>query len=773
MVLFSVVDDALIHSASRVLFMRDDIRRRQRSLLPNRFALLAAGAALGTLLSSQAQAQEQSSDQLPEIVVTAQKRTENLQDVPISVSAFSADELKATGIDSVRELFQLSPGLQFNDLAGLGQVYLRGVGTPATGPGIENPVALYVDGVYRGDQAGASVDLGNVASVEVLSGPQGTLFGRNATGGLIQVFTKDPSHTFAGDIRAGYGNYDTVVGDFYVTGGLASNLAANLAVQIRQQGDGYGTNLYNGKSVDYDNYQNVSSKLLFDFTDNFSLKLSGDYSHETTTYSSETVPGTIHQGGPRPAMGLHDVYTADGSYTHLERYGGAATFTYKMDWATLTNITAWRKSTYEHADGNSPPGPYAFALYFLEPHTQASEELQLSSAPGQSVIWTAGVYLFHEVSEWTPATPWSSSCGPYAIPTGPDCNDWIPTSKGDLNVWIHNVTKSAAFYAQASKEIFDNTNLTLGGRVTYEQRIFDNSIDFFGQPYGYLNVDSSTFYPGGPPFHGTLSYTKPTWRIAVDHKFNETAMVYLSYNRGFKSGGFTSPTLSAVPLQPEILDAFELGLKTELFDRHLRLNSSVYDYEYKNIQVNSYVGGFPSYVNAARARLYGLDVSASAIVTPSFTISANLNLEHTEFLEFPNAPAYTPNPDFPYGNIALGPNGSGIDASGNELPRAPKVSGNISATYTVPVGSGELQLTGQFSYDGGWYSDPENRVRQDAYGLVNLTADWRSQGGFGVKLWVKNLTDKGYAAYILSDTGGDSIAYSPPRTFGIELSQEF
>ena len=737
-------------------------------------AVIAAGVALltpGVSAAATTMMDEATGSELQEVIVTAQRRTENLQDVPIAVQAFSADTLSAAGIDSVRDLSMVSPSLQFADAANWGQVYVRGIGSPAIGPGIESPVAIYVDGVYWASETASAVEFNNIQSIEVLNGPQGTLFGRNADGGLIQVHTKDPSQTFGGDVDAGYGNYQTTTADAYVTGGIADHVAADLAVQVRYQQQGFGTNLYDGTELDYNRYTMLRSKWLFTPTDDLTIKLSGDYEHAHGTYAIGPWPGTIPLGGPNPVPPHYNNEPYD-SRSDLNQEGVSATVAYRMDFATLTSISAWRQTYFNHNDvGTSPAGLFQYAIHEIEPHTQYSQELQLASPAGSSFTWTAGAYYFYEISKWTPATPYSGPCGGFGIPVAPTCDGYIPTNPNDIQIYVTNRTESWALYAQATKEIFDRTNLTLGIRDTNETRNYDNAAYVYGSPFGYLNIDGSAFYPGGPAFHGDLTMNQPTWRIALDHKFTDQVMAYVSYNRGFKSGGFTSPTVA--PLEPETLNAAEIGLKSEFLDRRLRLNVAAYDYDYKNIQVNSYVGNFPTFVNGASARLYGLDTTLNAIVTHNFSVNAAVSLEHTKFDQFPNSPSYEPNPVFPYGNIALGPNGTGLDAAGNQLPRAPKFAGNVSGTYTHPLADGDLGFTALYSYDSGWYTDSQNRLKQGGYGTLNLSADWKSARGFGVQLWGKNLTDETYASYAASSGAGDLVSYTPPRTYGITLSQKF
>jgi len=214
-------------------------------------------------------------DEVQEIIVTAQRRKERLQDVPIVVSAFAGDQLEAAGVQSTLDLAAVTPGLEFGTQAAYGQPFLRGVGTVANGPGVESPVALYVDGIYYGAMIGSVLTLNNIEQVEVLKGPQGTLFGRNATGGLIQITTKDPTQKFGGYVDAGYGSYNTATGDLYVSGGATHSVAADLSVHYQDQGTGFGRNAFTNSEVNKTKDLSVRSKWVFTPSDATSIKLQG------------------------------------------------------------------------------------------------------------------------------------------------------------------------------------------------------------------------------------------------------------------------------------------------------------------------------------------------------------------------------------------------------------------------------------------------------------------------------------------------------------------
>jgi len=727
-------------------------------------ATFAAGATFGLQGVGLADGTSTGADQLSEITVTAQRRTENLQQVPIAVQAFSAESLAAQNINGLRDLAVVAPSLTFSDALGNAQITLRGIGTPVVGAGFENPVALYVDGVYYASLAGNVLDFNNVESVEVINGPQGTLFGRNATGGLVQIHTKDPKQEFGSDVSVGYGNYNTTLAEAYITGGLSDHVASNLAVQVRDQNEGYGKNLATGKDAYTDSYLAARNKWLFDLSPNLTLRISADALKSQNRVVESAFPGTSPLGGPNPVR-PHDYNSPYNAYSNTKQYGVAGTIAYNMGFATLNSISSWRRTQFEQLDAGMSTGDYGNAVYLKETHVQESQELQLVSATSSPLSWTVGAFYFRERAKWEPASPYSvTALGGYPV-----------NEAGQLTVDVDNVTRSWAAYAQATWQMFTHTNLTVGARYTDERKSNYNQLasPFFG-PLGYFSQDPTTspitnnFDPSSniAPFQGHLKANKVTWRAALDHQFTDHVMGYLSFNRGFRSGGFGVPTVTE--LKPETLDAYHIGLKTEILDNRLRLNSEAYYYDYKNIQVNAYVGGFPGYVNGPVARIYGIDEVATAVVTSNFTINAGLSLLHSKFGTFPNAPIYAQAPGPNFGNtVAEGP------ATGNQLPRASKAVFSLSGTYTLPLWTGSLDLTAAYSYNRGYNLDFQDDLRQGPFSLLNLAARWKSVNGFGVKLWAKNVTDKDYITFVNRGSNGDFTIWGAPRTYGVTLSKEF
>jgi iron complex outermembrane recepter protein len=695
-------------------------------------------------LADDAQPANSDTPVLEEVIVNAQRRRENLQDVPVTVTAMSQSQLDAVNVTGLDSLGVLVPSYQYSNITGWAQPRLRGIGTNAIGPGIENPVAVYVDGVYYASMMGAALEFANIDSVEVLDGPQGTLFGRNASGGLIQVHTRDPSQQLNGSVSVGYGNYNTSSGSFYVTGGITANIAADLSVLVHHQEDGYGRNLYTGTQIDLNDYELLRSKWRFTPSDNLKITLVADWGYVNNPADAQAAPGNVPLGGPN-SVPPHDGNGPFDPANKLHNSGLATTVDYQLAFARFLSITAYRDLRDRHEDSGTvianPEDSVSVNIY--ETHEQFTQEFQLSSLPGAALTWTLGAYYFHELSSWNPAWLTGGYFG-YPIFTATD----------------HNLTDSGALYAQVTREVFDKTNLTLGLRGTVERKRAD--IVESG-----VNQDGSLAYQEAAS--GSDRFDRLTWRAALDHRFSDAVMGYISYDRGFKSGGFNAVTVPLAPFKPEVVDAYELGSKTQLVDNRLRLNSSVYYYNYRDIQETSYTNdGILAIVNGASSHLYGLDLSAEARLTSNLTLEAGFNAEHAEFVSFPNAPHTEPaGPPF-FGN-----NGSQIDASGYQLPYAPKFVYSVAATYTLPTAVGRFGATASDTYDSGWFGEPDNRLHQGGYNVINLQGGWTSPHDFGIKLWAKNLTNRVYELYASSSSYASTVGYADPRTFGITFTQDF
>lgn len=773
---------------------------RQRHLWTAAISAVAAATASGAqaqpanqenaAAAAQPAADATSEGGLQDIVVTAQRRSENLQRVPISVSAATTERLTNSGIQNTIQLAEVIPGLTFTFIAGNTQVRIRGVGTNAFGPGIENPAAIYVDGVYLASTAAALFNLANIERVEVLKGPQGTLFGRNATGGLVQIITPDPSFDFRGLGRVTYGNYDTGSVDLYATGAVSSTVAADMAVHYQRQGDGYGTNILSGKDVNRQDHDLIfRSKLMFQPQSGVKFVLTGDYSYNkgSAGLTIQQKPGVENIGvfeklvtnrlDANPANdlplvnhgGFYDINANVEPRGVTRSYGLSLHGTIDLGGIDLKSISSYRRTIFDEAfDIERMPQDF---LRFdgTAKFKQLSQELQLSSNSGGPFVWTAGVYYFHSRDQWDPfGFTFGTAGAPFIFPgftlVEQTIEDFVKTD-------------SLAGYAQGTYEIMDGTRLTLGGRYTHEKREFGGTQQFIG----FIGPVAIPLVPPGTPvptpnlgIPSKVSFNNFSYRIAVDQEIADRILAYASYSTGFKSGGFNSQVPSNVPFKPEKLKAWEVGLKTELFDRRLRLNLAAFTYGYTNIQVNNYQPNGQLISNGAAARIKGVELEMLAQPVSGLTFNGSLAYTHDRFTNYPDADYNFLVPDCDFSI----PNSSRVcraSANGNKLPGSPTFTASLGFNYEHELASGKLGLSGNVYHNSGFYGTTDNdpRIHQEDYQLVNSSIYWESADNLRVTLWGKNLFDKDYARNVIISSNAVSYVASAPRTYGVTIEQKF
>lgn len=683
---------------------------------------------------------------LQDIVVTAQRKSERLQDVPISVSAVTGEQMAARGIVSTFDLQTVVPGLSITRVATVSTPYLRGIGSDGANPNQEASVATYVDGVYYAAPFGNLFSFNNIDRIEVLKGPQGTLFGRNATGGVIQIVTRRPSHDPSVDLYAGYGNYNTFEGGGYATTGLASGAAIDVAVQYRDQRDGWGRNTV----LNQDSFKGkefaIRSKLLLTPTDRTEITLTGDYAYARNsfnTYNRDAGVPDLDGVVRNPAR-----YDSNGdtlSDAETRQHGVALRIEQDSDFAKLVSISAYRNNEgYNAFDYDTAPLRIVSPATLFQKVRTFSQEVQLISQKESTFDWTIGGYYFDSKPSYNP----SRLCGVGIVPTG--CLDIYGTQR----------TKSYSAYAQATVHLGPATNLTGGIRYTHETQTLDGGFQTFDDATG--NVTGP--YGAAPTFR--QKFNKPTWRIALDHDLAPDVKVYASYNRGVKSGGFNLQGPGSPGYDPETLDAFEVGVKSELLDRRIRLNVAGFYNKFRDIQVAAIRGVTAATFNAARARMVGIDGDFAFAVTRNLTITANGAYVDGKFKDFPNPQVYP--------RTIFDPPVAIANAAGLPTTRTPKFTGSVGFDYTVPTAIGGISASANLYHNSGFSWEVADRFRQDSYELLNASIGWKSQDKrFGIKVWAQNLTDAKYLVQGVSAAVGDLQSYAAPRTYGVTLSTHF
>jgi iron complex outermembrane receptor protein len=681
---------------------------------------------------------------LENVVVTAQRRSVKIKRVPIAITAVSGATLTNQGIHDTQSLAATVPGLNITTNAGNTLVFIRGVGTTALA--VENDVGVYVDGINITSSTASLLNLSNIDHVEVLKGPQGTLFGRNAVGGAIQIVTRDPSSTPAADISIGAANYRTFQGNFYGTTGVTQNLSTDLAAYFNNQGDGWGRNLTTGKPTFEAVSVNIRNKWVYRPTDDTKITLSADYAHDTNELGTEWhfLPGAIGVDGKSSYPGFYNSLGNGLSQNQSQQYGGAIRIDQDFGWARGVSLTGYRHSTNRnYIDEDATPLPVVEGGPTPQDDTSVSQEFQLLSPSNLKWIhWILGAYYLDD-QYYTPG---------FTIQAGPTHEVLI----------VNEPTTSLATYAQATVEVLANTHLTGGIRYTNDYKTVSGVTLIDGQQLpGVIPGVTS-------PSQQDARFTKVTYRGVLDHQFTSDILAYISYDTGFKSGQFNLISYAAPGVQPESLKAVQGGVKTELFDHRLRLNLSGFHYDYTNIQITQLVVGGTQLLNAAAAEIYGGDLDFNAVITDNFKLRGALSLLHGRYTNFPNAPSYVP--------TGVGGNRlvSIANARGNTTVESPPETATIGGDYLVPFHDGQIELNANVSYNAGYYWDPDNRLRQPAYALLGAFVKWTPQNDrYDVRLWGNNITGTHYNSLESAFALGDIASPGAPATYGATLSVHF
>ena len=693
------------------------------------------------------------STQLGEIVVTAQKRAQNLQKVPISVSAISGANLETRGIESVTDLGTSISGLVFQRINGIVLPFLRGVGNTGNAAGNEASVATYVDGVYFPRPVSSFFDLKNIERIEVLKGPQGTLFGRNSTGGVINIITRNPSHETSFSAGASYGRFNSLQGDAYVTGGLSDTVAMDLSVSGKTT-DGFGRNIATGGRYGYEDSILVRSKLMWTPGENTRVILSGFYSGSNQSSQRASFPGFTSKSFlsgtrlPSSSISFYDGTDDAGSRSIFKIFGAAVRVEQKLNFATLISISAYTHSKEDSIyDVDFLPQNDAVAQG-KGPVKVFTQEFQLVNRAGSPFDWIVGAYYYNNETAYTSLT----FKGPLFAFTG-----------GDFNAPAKQNIESFAGFAQATVEVLPLLKVTGGIRFTHDDLKGSGQFQLLGPPATPL----TTLVPDGRD-----KINKVTFKVAADYQFTPDVLGYASFSRGYKAGNFNLLTYgSNIPTKPETIDAYEVGVKSELFDRHVRLNGAIFYYKIANPQVALIKGQTIFFSNAGGSDVKGAEIDAEFAVARGFSIRAGATYLDSKYTDYLGAPASIPD------NINGGsiPVPGGIDAKGNRTPLAAKLTFNLGGDYTIKTPEGDVTLTADWYHNSGYFFEPDNLLHQGAYNLINAQVRWQISNAYSLRVFGRNLANERIIAGAASYQGPTGFAYvpSPPLTWGIGVDVAF
>jgi len=748
--------------------------------------ILLAGAAAGgaPLWFGAAAAQEPAaagaSARGDEIVVTARRRVESLQRVPVAVSAFDENRLTELQADTLSGIQYATPNLYFDQGdASNAVIYLRGIGQNDSLAFADPGVGVYIDDVFIARSQAAFLELFDVERVEVLRGPQGTLYGRNTIGGAVKFVSTRPPDEFTAYLEGGYGNFDFVTVKGGIGGPIAPGVLRAKAAFSYTRRDGYNDNLFDGK--DDGDIESFSGRgaLLYTPTDDLEFLLSVDGKIDRPDTSRSPTRETAIVGAPDPVGAPATLVTFPASenpfdvdvnanrLSDLSGFGVALTSRLKAgDALTFESITSYRMLDFDlNLDVDGSPLPILDILV-IQDQFQVSQELRAIYDDGGRFTFTGGVYYFHDDDETFSGVDFASAT---VFGLFPVILFGFPSS---ALAETDQITNSYAAFADASLALTDRIDFSAGLRYTYEKRRSARRFENFFDTSVSVIEDTPPFLQGagvaGIPISGEADFDALTPKVSISYKASDDAMIYATVSRGFKSGGFDGRATTDFGFQefdPEFVWSYEGGIKTSWFDGALIANAAYFYNDYTDLQVTSFgadplSGTFVSqFTNAAEAHAQGVELELFARPHERLSITGTLGWLDAEYEEF---------------NILVG--GVVTDVSDRPLINSPRWNASLGATYEQPIGGAMIAVA---HVDGAYRGEraveitasPE--LTQENHGLLNafvaLKASnerWEIRGG------VKNATDEAIRVqgFNLSEFPGVQLGFfTAPRTYDVRL----
>jgi iron complex outermembrane receptor protein len=687
----------------------------------NRLLLAAGCSLLGIAAFASRPVQAESAEtvtDLSEVVVTAQRREERAVDVPITITSISAEQIEAANIKQITDIASVTPALRFDHENTWVQPTIRGVGTALVTSGGGANVGIYVDGFYSPNPLAAEFQLLNVTGIQVLKGPQGTLFGRNTTGGAILVSTARPSTTDSAIVEAAYGRFNTQRYQAYATMGLTDKVAVDIE-GLLSKGDGHVRDLATN-SDKIGKYENTAMRLglAYDVTDKTSFLLR--YTHLKNDDPTFNLPNPYVVGGVPQTVGTFfpgALIATDPDQVALNQpifnktLSDIVQFTADFDvgFATLKSYTQYRRETHTEGGDLDGSGAAAFSILIPVDDKTVSQEFLLSSNPGSKLQWTTGLFYFSNTDHF-------HDIAGTLIPTAPTV--FVTFADSNTN------TVSLAAFADGTYEVSPKFFVTAGLRYGND-KIKDA---FFNNPTatGLVKVDVPD-----------LSSSRGTPRAVLRYKPTDSSSVYGSFAKGYKAPIYNVGGNSTVPVNAESITSIEAGYKYAVSS--LTFDVSAYHYSYKDLQVATYNGTQSLINNAATASVKGAEAALRYQIMQALELNVGAAYTDAKYDRYDQSPSIGP--------LAFGLPGTITNAAGFQMQRAPKVTGTLGLQYTAHVSNGKIGLSGNVYHTSSVFFDSSNQFKQDGYDLVNLRAEWTNASDrVSIALTGDNVGNKRYRA---------------------------
>lgn len=704
---------------------------------------------------------------LDKVTVTAQKRAELLQDVPISITVLDGDVLEKAHIHSLFDLQQKVPNFEAVQAPGFSYINIRGVGGGGRNIGWDTRVGVYLDGVYIGQTQALEQPLNDIEQVEILRGPQGHLFGRNTDAGAVSITTRAPSKEFEASIKAGISNYNGKEVAASVSGPLSEAAQAKLFISSETR-DGFIKNQLNGNDFNDLNRLGLRGQVSMQPSEKLKIDLYADYSkidqelilgQATTTLQGQPLPG-----GKLPSYTTNIDYAP---YRNADLFGVSANINYALDSGNkLTSITAYRDTKHKRGNDTDNLPLDLLRIDYKEHFKQTSQEFRLTSPDTGDLRYVAGVYLLNEKA----STDRRATVGkdtnarfrlfvpafgvfinlPFGAYYGVTPGSLI-TNNGSIE------TTNVALFGNIDYKLTQDLTLNLGARYTHENKKLNFNLD--GSQSGRIGIATLS----GANDNLTENHISPS--AGLTYALNADTNLYGKFSTGFKSGGWNTDFLTTKQVakgykfDTETVNSFEIGIKGDALNHRVQYDLAVFDSKFKDYQVFQSFENTLFLRNAAKVDSRGLEASARWGVSSDLSVGANLALLSTKYNSFPG------------GGLA------GADLSGMNVADTPRVTVALNASYGIPVASlyGKFVLAGDVNFRGDVVEDPAFPNTNPSRTLANASLSYiHYNGKWSANLWVRNLTDKEFFIANVTDIlGNTSQTPGTPRTYGITAKYDF
>lgn len=691
-----------------------------------------------------------------DIVVTAQRRSERLLDVPMSVAVASGETLDKLGIQSTAELARVTPSVQFPMYGAYLSPSIRGVTSNTATIGVSANVAFYMDNIYQPNQASSLMDLPDIERIEILKGPQGTLYGQNATGGAIVISTLSPKFDTEGKLSVSYGNYNNIVIKGYETSALTDSLAQSVAVYYEDR-DGFRRSFETGERGKGFESLLLRGKLLFQPNELFSMTLSGYYADRNDnevfagipwkeqSVAKTEMPSLIAGAGPKH-------FTGQPTFLKVKAGGGSLTIEGDMSVGTLRSTTSYNFVNADSFADLDYSLLNVWDTYTEERSDYFTQSIDFVGNRVGNIEYSVGAFYQRSNARYNPSIV-SLYSFPPDVPTTTIYPDTPPPAMIESYSIIDTKRDAFAAYAEVGAWISEKFKLSAGARFSYEKiRNFSNR--------GVRNG------PIIPTLHSPESWNNVSPRVTARYSMDNQNQIYASYSQGFKSGVLSNSVDPTV--EPEAIDAYEVGYKGRPA-AWLSVELAAYLYNYKDMQLSRFVPGVGYKLeNAASSRIKGIDFSAEARLSRQFSLSGSFGLVDAKYRDFDDAGVYSFLEDGGLATVTA-------DLSGTRMYRSPKFTASSTASYAHESSIGTVAANLSLYYSSSQKWDHLGYVVDPRYATLSSEISYApaSLEGFRFILWGKNLTNKHHLASYLDTNVAAGVTYANPRQYGVKVEASF